>query len=325
MSHDSSTVSVVILSYNRPDYLRQALDSLLVQTCPPAEIIVVDNHSPKSAEVARVVEQYRGVKLLKSAINLGYAGGMNRGIREATGRYTYLTEDDIVLDKDCIRQLLEYMEKHNGTELGSPVMYNRGAGTIRCAGGEVALGGIYRRRTYDERDLETGKFAQPFDVSYVDGATMFARTSFLQGSNGFREEFFMYVEAVEFCVRVAQAGKKMTVVPDAKVYHFEPPPVANDSPEFDFHRYKNLFSLYLLHAPARCMPEFFARYVVLGGLRAIFGRGGNIWMLLKALLWTLKRVPSLLKARSGGDGAIAGSARATTTFAPGSQQNFSSR
>jgi GT2 family glycosyltransferase len=297
MNGHTPTVSAVILSYDRPDYLREALSSLLAQTCRPTEIIVVDNNSPKSAEVAQVVEQYRGVKLIQNDVNVGYAAGMNRGIAEATGLYTYLTEDDIVLEKDCIRQLVDYMEEHPATGITSPVMYNKAAGTIRCAGGEVVLGGVYLRRTYDEHDRETKNLSQPFDVSYIDGATMLARTYFLQSTGGFREEFFMYVEAVEFCIRVAKARKKLTVVPAAKVYHFEPLPAANHSPEFDFHRYKNLFSLYLLHAPARCLPEFFARYVVLTGFRAAFGRGGNMPMLLKALLWTLKRMPSLLRER----------------------------
>jgi GT2 family glycosyltransferase len=297
MSPDSLTISVVVLSYNRPDHLRAALDSLLSQVCLPTEIIVVDNRSPNSSAVKRVVEQYTSVKLIQSPINLGYAGGMNLGIRKATGYYTYLTEDDIVLDNDGIRQLVDYMEEHPATVVASPIMYNKAQGTIRCAGGEVTLGGIYRRLTYNETNRHAGEFSQPFDVSYLDGASMFARTDFLHSTGGFREEFFMYVEAVEFCVRVAKTGRKLTVVPAAKVYHFEPPASANDSAEFDFHKYKNLFALYLLHAHARYLPEFFARYVLLGGLRALLGRDGNILMMLRALVWTLKRIPSLLKER----------------------------
>jgi GT2 family glycosyltransferase len=299
MSNSAPTVSIVLLSYNRPELLREALDSLVAQSYPPFEIIVIDNCSPKSAQAARVVEQYPRVKLIKSVVNLGYAGGMNLGIKEVTGQYTYLTEDDIVLDKDCVKQLTDYMEANQATAIASPVMYNQTAGTIRCAGGEVALGGIYLRKTYNETNRGADKFPKQFDVSFLDGAALFTRTDFLQSTGGFREEFFMYGEAVEFCVRVGKTGKKMTVVPDAKVYHVEPPENANISPEFAFHRYKNLFSLYLLHAPARCLPEFLARYVALGGLRAILGRGGNIRMLLKALFWILKRTPALLKERRG--------------------------
>jgi GT2 family glycosyltransferase len=296
-SNTHPTVSVILLSYNRPELLRHALDSLAAQTCPPFEIVVVDNHSSRSADVAWVVEQFPLVKMIQNSVNLGYAAGMNLGIKEATGQYTYLTEDDIVLDKDCLRQLVEYLEEHRETALASAVMYNEAAGTIRCAGGEVALGGIYRRKIYDERDRGAKQFSQPFDVSYLDGATMFARTNFLQSTGGFREEFFMYVEAVEFCVRVARAGKKLTVVPAARVYHFEPTPGPH-SPEIEFHKIKNFFSLYLLHAPARAWPEFFCRYAVVNGVRSLFGRNvGAPEVFFKALLWVALKTPSILKER----------------------------
>ncbi|MCA1593748.1 MAG: glycosyltransferase family 2 protein [Acidobacteria bacterium] len=299
MSESPSTVSVVLLSYNRPEFLREALASLLAQTYARLDITVVDNRSARSEEVARVVEEFPCVRLIRNDRNLGYAGGMNRGIGEATGRYTYLTEDDIVLDADCLRHLVEHADEHRATGLSSPLMYNKTARTIRCAGGELSLRGVYRRTTFGEGERDAGQFPQPFDVGYIDGACVFARTDFLKSLGGFREEFFMYVEAVEFCARALKSGRKLTVVPAAKIYHFEPPEAADDAGELDFHKYKNLFALYLLHAPARHLPEFFARYAALGLLRAVAGRGGDARALVRALRWTARRTPSLLRERRG--------------------------
>lgn len=299
-SDNLPTVSVVLLSYNRPELLREALASVLAQTYPRLEVTVVDNLSRKSAEVARLVAGSPGVGLVRNGSNLGYAAGMNRGIAAATGLYTYLTEDDVVLDRDCVRRLVEHAEGRPANWLASPLMYNRAAGTIRCAGGEFSLGGVYRKKIYGEGEQEAGQYARPFDVTCLDGAALFARTSFLRELGGFREEFFMYGEAVEFCARAAKAGARLTVVPSAKVYHFEPPEGANVSPEFDYHRYKNLLLLYALHAPARHLPEFFARHVVLAGLRALAGRGGNAAALWKALVWVSARAPALYRERRGG-------------------------
>ncbi|MGB8509812.1 MAG: glycosyltransferase family 2 protein, partial [Pyrinomonadaceae bacterium] len=264
MSESLATVSVVLLSYNRPEFLREALASVCAQTYARLDLTVVDNPGRHSDEIARVVGAYPAAKLIRNTSNLGYAGGMNRGIEVAAGHYTLLTEDDIVLDADCVRHLVEYMDEHPATGLAAPLIYNREARTIRCAGGEMSLGGVYRRRTYGEGERDAGQYARPFDVTYIDGACLLARTSFLQTLGGFRAEFFMYVEAVELCARVAKCGRKLTVVPAAKVAHFEPPDPSPDAPELDFHRYKNTFALYLLHARARHLPEFFVRYVVLG-------------------------------------------------------------
>ena len=294
------TVSVVVLSYNRPALLREALRALAAQSYAPLEIILVDNRSPASDEVARVAAEFPRVRLIRNNENLGFTGGMNLGIAEATGEFIYLTEDDMTLDPDCLRHLVEYAEGHLDEGLLSPVLYNRAAGTIRCAGGEVSLGGVHRMKIHGEGQRDGGQFPEPFDVTYVDGAVIFARTRFLRKMGGFREEFFMYVDAVDLSLRVAKCGGRMTVVPRAKARHFEPPEGAPPAPGIAFHKYKNFFSLYLLHAPARHLPEFFCRYAALGLLRAVAGRGGDWRALLKALAWTARRAPSLVWERRRG-------------------------
>jgi GT2 family glycosyltransferase len=290
-------VSVVLLSYNRPTFLREALVSLLNQSYRHLEIAVIDNPSPSSAEVARIVSQYPNVKLIRNPTNLGYAGGMNAGITQATGHYVFLTEDDIVPAADCVERLVEYMDEHSASDLVMPIIYNKAEKTIRCAGGDFALDAVYRKQTFGVGELDTGQFPQPFDVKYIDGAAMFARNSFWQRFKGFRAEYFMYVEAVELCARVRKAGQKMTVVPQAKVYHFEPPEQATP-PEIEFHKLKNFFSLYLLHAPARYLPEFVCRYAIINTVRTLFGKSENHpRTFLRALWWVTKKTPSLLKER----------------------------
>jgi GT2 family glycosyltransferase len=297
------SVSVVVLSYNRPALLSEALASLRAQTHRACEVTVVDNPSPASEQVARVVAEFSDFKLFRSRVNLGYAAGMNRGIEMSAGEYTLITEDDIVLDRDCIRRLAEHAEGDPEMGLAGPIIYNKSEGTVRYAGGEFELGGVYRMKIYGEGEHDVGQFARPAQVTYIDGAVMFARTDFWRRLGGFREEFFMYGEAVELCAKAAKTGKRLTLVPGAKVKHFEPPPGANSSPEFAFHRHKNLFLLYLLHAPARNMPEFLFRYVGLGLLRA--AAGGSLRPFLRALVWTARRTPSLLRERAGSRNAPA--------------------
>lgn len=292
------SVSVVVLSYNRPALLSEALASLRAQTHQACEVTVVDNPSPASEDVARVVEKFPGFRLLRNRSNVGYAAGMNRGLELSAGEYTLITEDDIVLERDCVRRLVEYAEADPETGISGPLICNRSDGTIRCAGGDFELGGVFRMKINGECERDVGQFARPARVTYIDGAVMFARSDFWRTLGGFREEFFMYVEAVELCAKALKTGKRLTLVPRAKVYHFDPPPGANISPEFSFHRYKNLFALYLLHARARHLPEFFCRYAVLGLLRA--GGGGSLRPFLRALAWTARRAPSLLRERTGG-------------------------
>ncbi|HSS20301.1 MAG TPA: glycosyltransferase family 2 protein [Pyrinomonadaceae bacterium] len=291
-------VSIVLLSYNRPRMLDEALASLQLQSYQNLEIIVIDNPSAASVEVARVVSNYPHVKLIQTDRNLGYAGGMNRGLQNAAGDYTCLTEDDIVLETDCIKTLVEFLEDNPDADLVAPIIYNKTSRTIRCAGGELELGGVYRRSIRGSGEPDTGQFPRAFDVTYIDGASMFARRDFWQKFHGFREEYFMYVDAVELCARVRKSAKRMTIVPQAKVHHFEPT-VGSASADLEFHKLKNFFSLYLLHAPARHLPEFICRYAVINGLRKAFSRDAKQRRaFFGALLWVVRRTPSLLRERA---------------------------
>jgi GT2 family glycosyltransferase len=302
MPTSSPSVSVVLLSYNRPAYFREALASLLNQSYENLEITVVDNPSPASGEVASITGKHQSVKLIRNATNLGYAGGMNAGIKQATGQYVFLTEDDIVLDRNCIEHLVRYNDEHPSADLLTPLIYNKTEQTIRCAGGEFVLGAVYRMNIYGAGEQDAGQFSQPFEVGYIDGATMFASSQFWKRFKGFRPEYFMYVEAVELCARVIKSGKKMTVVPEAKVYHFEPTQKAI-LPEIEFHKLKNFFSLYLLHAPARHLPEFVCRYAIINAGRALLGKTGSPpKAFFKALLWVARKTPSLLRERLKHDG-----------------------
>jgi GT2 family glycosyltransferase len=292
-------VSVVVLSYDRPALLAEALDAVLAQDYANTDITVVDNPSPSSAQVAALVNLRPGVRLVANSANEGYAGGMNRGIERARGEYVLLTEDDIVLAHDCVARLVEHAEAHASVGLSAPVIYNRGEGTIRCAGAEIELGGVFKKKVYGAGERDEGQFGDSFEVPYLDGATLFGRADFLRALGGFREEFFMYVEADELCARVVKAGARLAVVPGSKVYHFEPPTDAPPAPGLAFHKLKNFFALYLLHAPARVLPEFFCRYALLAALRSLVGRGADPLTHLKALLWVMKRAPALVVDRRG--------------------------
>src|SRR4030081_875128 len=105
-------VSVVLLSYDRPNFLEESLDPLDRQSFKHVQIIVVDNKSNTSGEIAEIVRLFPNIRLVANSHNLGFTGGMNRGLREASGEYVYLTEDDLVVEENCILRLVEHMQNN---------------------------------------------------------------------------------------------------------------------------------------------------------------------------------------------------------------------
>ncbi|MGH9147444.1 MAG: glycosyltransferase family 2 protein [Vicinamibacterales bacterium] len=297
-SHSSTInqplVSVVLLSYNRPQLLGRALETVLSQSWPNVELIVVDNRSAASDEIARLVERYPRARLLANPVNLGFTSGMNEGIAEARGQFVYLTEDDIEMEPDCLQVLVEYLAGHPDVGLAGPIMLNHHNGTVRCAGGHFELGTVYRMTIHGaDAPFAASNFPEPYSVTFLPGATMMTRLDLLRDLHGFRDEFFMYVEDIDLCARVLRRGLTIAVVPRARVSHHLPEPGV--APTLEFHKVKNLSALYLMHAPLRVLPLFVFRYGMLGAIRAL--ASGRVGSHLRAWAWTFWNTPRLLTER----------------------------
>jgi GT2 family glycosyltransferase len=296
MSVSRPTVSVVLLSYNRPHLLCQALASVQGQDWNLLEIIVVDNRSPRSEEVAQTVAEFPSVRLISNAVNLGYTGAMNLAIKTVRGQYVLLTEDDMVLAPSCVKELVCFRETHPEVALASGLIYKHATRTIHCAGGDLALGGIYSKKMLRQGETDNGLYSDPYPVTYITGAMVFAHSDLLRRLGGFRPDFFLYGEDDELCLRVFALGLPIMVVPRAVAEHFEHPK-APVSASVEFHKAKNFLALYLLHAPAYCLPEFVLRYGVIVSLRQ-FARKPRLTLLyLAGWFFTLIRSPWLLLQR----------------------------
>jgi glycosyltransferase involved in cell wall biosynthesis len=100
------TVSAIIPAYNSAGTIARALDSVLAQTRPPHEIIVVDDNS--TDDTARIVAAYgdRAVKLVRLPLRLGAGAARNRGINEAAGTLVaFLDADDEWLNSKLDKQV----------------------------------------------------------------------------------------------------------------------------------------------------------------------------------------------------------------------------
>ena len=99
-------VSVIIPVYNGEKFLRDAIESILAQTYPDFELLVIDDASiDGSLELIRSYDDPR-MRILENPVNLGLSGVRNRGIKEARGEYiAFLDCDDISLPTRLEKQV----------------------------------------------------------------------------------------------------------------------------------------------------------------------------------------------------------------------------
>jgi GT2 family glycosyltransferase len=288
-------VSIVILSFNRPSLLAVSVASVLAQSYPHIEVCVIDNLSASSNEIAAMMLEQPRIKFLANRENLGFTGGMNQGFALARGKYVHFTEDDIEMDPACIEHLVEHLEANPDVALASGLILDPD-GTINCAGGMVTLDAVYRVQLLRAKEQFDPSARLPaYDVSFVPGCFIFARRDVVSRIGAFNDDFYLYYEDVELCLRVLKAGYKIRVVPDARVCHAARSP--GPSPDFvGFHRAKNFMATYLIHAPRAVIPEFFLRQVLADARTAASNRS-QLKIHFTAYKWVIKYLPKLWRER----------------------------
>ena len=111
----SAKISVVVPLYNKRDYLKLSVDSILNQTHKNIEVLIVDDCSTDgSLELCReLYGQDDRVKILKQPKNMGPGAARNTGIRRAEGKYIVFVDGDDEILPDRLRKMFDVAEKFN--------------------------------------------------------------------------------------------------------------------------------------------------------------------------------------------------------------------
>ncbi|MCL5269457.1 MAG: glycosyltransferase, partial [bacterium] len=106
MVSDTPLVSVIVLTLNGSDVIRECLDTLLKNDYPNFEVLVVNNGST-DATPRIVAAEYPTVRLVNLPRNMGYAGGMNEGLKAARGEIAIPLNDDTIIPPTMVRELIQ--------------------------------------------------------------------------------------------------------------------------------------------------------------------------------------------------------------------------
>jgi GT2 family glycosyltransferase len=223
-------VSVIIVSFNTREVLRQCLQSVLDDSASlVTEILVVDNASTDGSP--EMVEQdYPQVTLLRSEINLGFGGGNNLALRQARGRYFVLLNSDAFFVPGALALAIQHMDESPQVGLGGCRLIGRDGSSqpsARCfhsvVGDLVVLTGLAARfpksRFFGSFDRTWADEHKPARVDWVPGAFAIVRPSALNTVGFFDTDFFLYYEEVDLCLRMKRAGIPVWYWPDIAVIH----------------------------------------------------------------------------------------------------------
>ena len=209
--------AVIVPNWNGTDSLQHCLDSLLKQSLP-ARIIVVDNGSTDDS--LKLLEKYPDVDVIRHERNLGFAGGVNAGFRRAISggaKYAAAFNNDAVADKDWLKRLAAFMDKHPQAGMAAPKILTADGKRLDSTGDFLTVWGLPYPRGRGERDLDA--YDDSTDVFAASGGASLYRVSMLEKVGLFDEDFFAYYEDVDLSFRARLMGWDVAYVPGAVVRH----------------------------------------------------------------------------------------------------------
>lgn len=215
-------VHVLIVNWNGLEHLEECFDSLLAGTYPSARFVLVDNGSTDGS-VEFVRERYGDddrVEILECGSNLGWSGANNLGMERALAAgadYVFLLNNDTATAPDCLRRLADTAEARPEVAALAPKMLLYSDPTIlNSVGLECSVIGSCWDLGLGR--LDGPKWDTPRPVIGVCGGAFFIRTAALHRT-GLLPDFEIYLDDLDLCLAMWNAGYEIWSCPDAVVRH----------------------------------------------------------------------------------------------------------
>ncbi|MFZ0254052.1 MAG: glycosyltransferase family 2 protein [Gammaproteobacteria bacterium] len=237
-------VYVIVLNYNGYGDTIECVRSVRQATYQNVRVVIVDNKSSdgsferfqkyfsrdcddavcalslgKTGE--KLVEVNKKIVLIQAAANRGYGQGNNLGIKYALTQkadYIVILNNDTIVDQSFIEPLVESCEQDREIGVaGGKILFFEEPDTIWYAGGRLSpLTALVKHFHFRKKDVG---LAIPDGTNFISGCMLFVPARTFSDVGLLNEEYFMYVEDVEFSFRILKRGLRFKVCEQSKVWH----------------------------------------------------------------------------------------------------------
>jgi GT2 family glycosyltransferase len=216
-------VSIITVNFNQPKVTEELLASLETDNdYSNVEVIVVDNGSRQNP-VPDWVTAHPQHQFLRSEENLGFAGGNNLGIAQATGNFIFLVNNDTVFTKGLVHDLVNCLEANEKIGLVSPkILYWDEPTIVQYAGFTPMNFFLARNGVIGQGQEDLGQWknvSQP--TAYPHGAAMMCRRETMEKVGLMDPIFFLYYEELDWAEAFRRKGYEHWFCGSATIYHKE--------------------------------------------------------------------------------------------------------
>jgi GT2 family glycosyltransferase len=257
---------VMLLNWNDAENSLACLQSVFELDYASFRVLVVDNGSTDGSDQA-ISAAFPQVELIANGRNLGFAGGANVGLdraRQQEAAYVLFVNNDTVLDRRLLAELVHAAEAHPHAGLLTPKIYYHHDPTLVWAAGARYVRFPPRVKMIGLNKRDHPRYDVLRRVEYATGCALLIRREVLETVGGFDPIFWpIYHEDYDFCARAAKAGWEIWYVPTARMWHKDARSQRGSGTKA-FNLGKNIVPFYLRHGrPPRLSLALFVSWAVL--------------------------------------------------------------
>jgi GT2 family glycosyltransferase len=269
-----AVIHIVVPNWNGADRLGACVRSLAAQNYHGAEIVVVDNGSVDDslAVLADLAAEIAPVSLtvLRNDVNVGFAGGVNRGIRhalESGATAIALFNNDAVADPGWLAALAAALDGEPDVAIATGRLLMADGRSIDSTGDFYSVWGLAFPR---DRDLPAEPVRESGEVFAASGGASLYRAALFADIGVFDEEFFAYFEDVDLSFRARLAGHRVAYCADAIAYHDQGATSRTMGGFATTQFFRNLPLLLVKNVPVRLLPSVLPRFVLVYSLMVLY-------------------------------------------------------
>lgn len=289
--------AIVIPNWNGKDVTPECLRSLQRQTID-RHVIVVDNGSADGSP-DYIEEHFPEVELIRLPKNIGFAGGVNCGIKRAMEQnieFVALLNNDAKADKNWLKNLYEALQENPEVGIATSKLLNWSGKKYDTTGDQYTGWGLPYPRGRDESI--NGQYEEVEKVFAATGGASLYRVKMFEQIGLFDEDFFAYYEDVDLSFRAQLAGWQVLYVPTAIAYHHIGATSGKIKGFTTYQTMKNLPWLFWKNVPRGLMFKIFIHLkTVYFALWVSAVRRGQGWTATKGFLHMLLLFPKKLIER----------------------------
>jgi N-acetylglucosaminyl-diphospho-decaprenol L-rhamnosyltransferase len=219
-------LAIALVNWNNHDYLEQCLESIAAAQFPfTYEIVVADNGSTDGSQ-QMLAERFPYVKIVQNEGNVGVAKGNNQCIRNSTGRYIYVLNNDTAVNRESVLAMVEFLDEHpeagavGGNLLNPDGTFQSGFFNFPTLLEEFLIVSHIGMRMNPYFPSHNGPWPTERTVDWISSASIVVRRKAIEEIGLIDEDYFIYSDETDWQYRLWQAGWPVHYLPQATTVHY---------------------------------------------------------------------------------------------------------